>query len=217
MSASLPNGAVLSIATTYGAAIPFTVLTNAAPPVATATAHGLTNLDILEVSSGWLGLDQRPARVSGSTANNFNLEGHDTLSTSQFPAGSGLGSVRKVLTWTQISQVMDPATSGGDQRFVNWNYLEDGNANERAKPTNKAAKVLTLKLADDPAQAWNAVLKAADYAGTPRIIRLALPNGSFIYYNSYVGFDDEPSLGFNNIMQVSLTLTSAARFVRYAS
>ncbi|MDN8617873.1 phage tail protein [Variovorax ginsengisoli] len=217
MSASLPNGAVLSIATTYGAAIPVTVLTNAAPPVATATAHGLTNLDILEVTSGWLGLDQRPARVAGSTTNNFNLEGHDTTSTTQFPAGTGIGSVRKVLTWTQISQVMDPATSGGDQRFVNWNYLEDGNAPERAKPTNKAAKVLILKLADDPAQAWNAVLKAADAAGTPRIIRLALPNGSFIYYNSYVGFDDEPSLGFNNIMQVSLTLTSAARFVRYAS
>lgn len=217
MSASLPNGAVLSIATTYGAAIPFTVLTNAAPPVATATAHGLTNLDILEVTSNWLGLDQRPARVAGSTSNNFNLEGHDTTNVINFPVGGGLGSVRKVLTWTQIDQVMDPATSGGDQRFVNWNYLEDGNANERAKPTNKAAKILTLKMADDPAKAWNAVLKAADAAGTPRIIRLALPNGSFIYYNSYIGFDDEPSLGFNNIMQVSLTLTSAAPFIRYAA
>lgn len=217
MSASLPNGAVLSIATTYGAAIPFTILTNAAPPVATATAHALANGDILEVTSGWLGLDQRPARVAGTAANTFNLEGHDTLDTSRFPIGTGLGSVRKVLTWTQIDQVMDPATSGGDQRFVNWNYLEDGNANERAKPTNKAAKILTLKMADDPAKAWNAVLKAADSAGTPRIIRLALPNGSFIYYNSYIGFDDEPSLGFNNIMQVSLTLTSAAPFIRYAA
>jgi hypothetical protein len=217
MSATLPNGAVLSLATTYGSAIPTTILTNAAPPVATATAHGLTNGDILEVTSGWLGLDARPARVAGSTANTINLEGHDTTSTTQFPAGSGLGSVRKVLTWTQISQVMDPATSGGEQRFVNWNFLEDGNASERSKPTNKSAKVLTLKLADDPAQAWNAVLKAADLAGTPRILRLALPNGSFLYYNVYVGFDDEPSLSFNNIMQVSLTLTSAARFIRYAS
>lgn len=217
MASTLPNGAVLSIATTYGAAIPFTALTNAAPPVATATAHGLTNLDILETSSGWLGIDQRPARVAGSTANNFNLEGFDTTSTTTYPAGSGLGSVRKVLTWTQIDQVMEVSTSGGDQRFVNWNFLEDGNANERSKPTNKAAKVLTLKLADDPAKAWNAVLKAADTAGTPRIVRLSLPNGSFIYYNVYVGFDDEPTLGFNNIMQVSLTLTSAARFVRYAS
>lgn len=217
MSAFLPNGAVLSIATTYGSAIPVTILTNAAPPVATATAHGLLAGDVVEVTSGWLGLDQRPARVVAPVTNTFNLEGHDTLNTTQFPAGQGLGSVRKVLTWTAIDQVMDPSTSGGDQRFVNWNYLEDGNANERAKPTNKAAKILTLKLADDPSKAWNAVLKAADYAGTPRIIRLALPNGSFIYYNSYVGFDDEPSLGFNNIMQVSLTLTSAARFVRYAS
>lgn len=217
MSASLPNGATLSIATTYGAVIPVTALTNAAPPVATATGHGLTNADILEVSSGWLGLDQRPARVISSATNSFNYEGHDTTNVVSFPAGGGVGSVRKVLTWTQIDQVMDPSTSGGDQRFVNWNYLEDGNAPERAKPTNKAAKVLTLKLADDPSKAWNAVLKAADASGTPRLIRLALPNGSFIYYNAYIGFDDEPTLSFNNIMQVSLTITSAARFVRYAS
>ncbi|MDQ0082943.1 hypothetical protein J2W35_003302 [Variovorax boronicumulans] len=217
MSATLPNGSVLSLATTYGAAIPMTVLTNAAPPVATATAHGLTNGDILEVTSGWLGLDARPARVAGSTTNNFNLEGHDTADTTKYPVGSGLGSVRKVLTWTQISQVMDPATSGGEQRFVNWNYLEDGNASERSKPTNRSAKVLTLKLADDPAQPWNAVLAAADAAGTPRILRLALPGGSFLYYNVYVGFDPEPSLSFNNIMQLTVTLNSAARFIRYAS
>lgn len=217
MSASIPNGAVLSLATTYGSPISFTALTNAAPPAATATAHGLTNGDILEVSSGWLQLDGRPARVAASATNTFTFEGHDTTSTTNFPAGTGIGSVRKVLTWTQLSQVMNPATSGGTQNFVQWNYLEDGNASERSKPTNKAAKVLTIKLADDPTQAWNGVLTAADAAGTPRILRLQLPNGSFIYYNVYVGFDAEPDLTFNSIMQLSVTLTSAARLIRYAS
>lgn len=217
MSATLANGAIVSIATTYGSALTVSAITNANPGVATSTAHGLTNGDILEITSGWLGIDARPVRVSGSVTNSFNLEGIDTTSTVTFPAGAGTGSVRKVATWTQLSQVMEPATSGGEQRFTNWNYLEDGNASERSKPTNRSAKILTLKLADDPSLAWNSVLAAADLAGTPRIIRIALPNGSYLYYNSYIGFDPEPTLSFNGIMQVSLTLTSAARFIRYAS
>lgn len=217
MSASLPNGAVLSVATTYGAAIPFNALTNAAPPVAAAAAHGLTNGAILEVTSSWLGLDQRPARVIGSTTDAFNLEGHDTTDTTQYPAGAGLGSVREVLTWTAVSQVMEMSPSGGQQNYVNWNYMEDGNAPERAKPTNKSAKTQSIKLADDPAQAWNAVLKAADLSGTPRIFRLAHPSGWYIYYNYFIGFDDDPTMSFNNIMQVALDLSSAGRFVRYAA
>ena len=112
MSASLPNGTIFSIAATYGAAIPFTALTNAAPPQATATAHGLTNGDILEVTSGWPLINDRPARVAASATNTFTLEGLDTTDLTKYPAGSGLGSVRKVLTWQQISQVMQNASTG---------------------------------------------------------------------------------------------------------
>jgi hypothetical protein len=190
MSASLPNGTIFSLAASYAAAIPFTILSNAAPPQATATAHGLTNGDILEVTSGWPLLNDRPARVAGSTANTFNLEGHDSTDLTRFPAGSGLGSVRKVLTWQQISQVMQNASSGGEQQSVEWVYLEDGI--ERSKNTFRKAKVLTLTLADDAAQAWNAVLLAADQDGKNRILRAQLPSGGSIYYNVNVGFDPEP-------------------------
>ena len=55
----LPNGAVLEIARVIGAAVPFTKLTNAKPPVATAAGHTIKNGDILLVNSGW-GADQRP-------------------------------------------------------------------------------------------------------------------------------------------------------------
>lgn len=213
MSASLPNGTVFSLAATYGAAIPFTILTNAAPPVATATAHGLTNGDILEVTSAWAALNGRPARVAGSTANTINLEGHDTTNTALFPAAGGLGSVRKVLTWTAISQVLNNDSSGGEQQSEEFTYLETGL--EYSIPTFKKAKKLTLTLADDSAQPWNAALLAADLLGTAKILRAALPSGSFLYYNVYPSFDPEPQLNANKVMSVTAEFRSIGRFVRY--
>jgi hypothetical protein len=215
MSASLPNGTVFSIATTYGPAIPYTALTNAAPPVATAAAHGLVNGDVLEVSSAWPGINDRPSRVAGSVAGTYNLEGFDTTDVARFPAGAGLGAVRKVLTWTAISQVTANVTSGGEQQSVEWTYLEDGL--ERSKNTFKKAKVLTLTLADDVSLPWNAVLLAADQDGKNRILRAALPSGGFIYYNVNVGFDPEPKLDATQIMVVTATFRSQGRFIRYAA
>lgn len=215
MSASLPNGTVYSIAATYGPAIPFTALTNAAPPVATAAAHGLVNGEVLEVTSDWAGISDRPSRVAGQTSGTFNLEGFDTTDVSRYPALAGLGSVRKVLTWTPITQVMQNASSGGEQQSVEWTYLEDGQ--ERSKNTFKKAKVLTLTLADDVAKGWNAVLLAADQDGKNRILRAALPSGGVIYYNVNVGFDPEPKMDANQIMTVTVTFRSQGRFIRYAS
>lgn len=215
MSASLPNGTIYSIASAYGDAIPFTALTNAAPPVAAAVAHGLSDGDVLEVSSGWLALNDRPARVTGKTADAFSLEGYDCTSVAQFPAGTGAGSVRKVTAWTQISQVMGSETSGGEQQFVEWSYLEDNI--QRRKPTTKSAKTLTLTLADDESLAWNAVMEAADQAGTGHIVRAALPSGGFIYYNMYVGFDGEPKMSKDNIMTVTATFNQVGKFKRYAA
>ncbi|WP_157755088.1 phage tail protein [Variovorax boronicumulans] len=215
MSAFLPNGTVYSIAATYGPAIPVTALTNAAPPVATAAAHGLVNGEILELTSGWVGLDGRPSRVSLSTAGTFGLEGYNTTNVQAYPALGGVGSVRKVLTWTQISQVLGNDSSGGEQQFVDWVYLEDGT--QRRKPTYKNAKTLTLTLADDPSLAWNAILSAADFDGLPRILRAALPQGGAIYYNVYVGFDSEPKLTANQINAVTATFTSVGKLIRYAT
>lgn len=215
MSASLPNGTVFSLAATYGPAIPYTAITNAAPPVLTAAAHGLLLGDILEVSSAWAGINDRPARVVAPVAGTFNLEGFDTSNVAKYPAGSGLGSLRKVLTWTPISQVMQNESSGGEQQSVEWVYLEDGQ--ERSKNTYRKAKLLTLTLADDPAMAWYPALIAADQDVKNRILRAALPSGGFIYYNVNVGFDPEPKLDANQIMTVTATFRSQGLFVRYAS
>lgn len=216
MSAIFPNGSVFSIGTTFATAITISGITNANPAVATATAHGLADGDIVMISSGWSRLDNAVCRVAGSDVNTFQLEGIDTSDTQQYPAGAGVGSAREITAFTAISQVTDSQAYGGDQQFFQWVYLEDGL--QRQRPTFKNARSLQLTLDYDPDLAWHAALLTADRNGEPHAMRMALPNGSFIYYSMYVSFDGEPTATANQNMQVVANFAFAnPRSVRYAS
>lgn len=216
MAVHLPNGTTIQIAATYDADLAVSALSNAKPPVATTTGATLAAGDIVEVTSGWAKLAGRIARVASPTATEFSLDGFDTTDTDQYPAGGGAGSVRKILTWQQISQILDSSQSGGDQQYWNYNFLED-TGDERQMPTQRSAKAFTLSIADDPSLAQNAVLQAASDSRTPRALKLAFPDGSFAYWNAYVSFDSSPTLTRNQGMAVSLAITLAAQATRYSA
>ena len=52
------------------------------------------------------------------------LEGCDTTNTNFFPSGGGTGTVTKISTFTQITTVMNPSSSGGDPKTVNYKFVE---------------------------------------------------------------------------------------------
>lgn len=214
MSVSLPNKSIFSIASTMSAALDMTAISNAAEAVATLEAsHGVIANDILILESGWTLLDGRIARAGAVNVNDVTLEDIDTSDLGNYPALSGVGSVRRVTAWTQIAQVMDNEVSGGDPQFASYSFIED--PTERQIPIGKTGKNLTLMMADDPTKAWYSVAKAADAEQKPRPIRVQLPGGGVIYYNGYISFDDEPSLKKNEIMQVKLTVSLVAKSTRY--
>lgn len=84
----LPNGAVLEIASVFGAAVAFTALTNAAPPVATAADHDITNGDIMLVSSGWALIADRAVSAANGAADTFALKGLNTTNTDKYTPGA---------------------------------------------------------------------------------------------------------------------------------
>ncbi|HYD58969.1 MAG TPA: phage tail protein [Noviherbaspirillum sp.] len=215
MAVSLPNGITIALATAYGSALTVTALTNANPAVATSTAHGLSNGDYVVVTSGWAKLNNRVVRVSGVTANTFNLEGYDTSSTTDYPAGSGTGSVQKVTTWTQITQILDCQTSGGDMQFTSYSFLEQDF--ETQLPTQASPQTITLSIADDPSQTGYTTLKTAAEARATRASKITFPNSAIALYNGYVGFNETPSMTKNQVMAVQATLSLLSRPVRYAS
>ncbi|WP_122499998.1 phage tail protein [Pseudomonas viridiflava] len=215
MGFRLPNGATLQIASAYGAAIPVTALSNANPAVATAAAHGLSDGDIIAVTSGWTRLNDRGARVSRSLSGTFALENINTTNVQPYPAGSGLGSVRKVTSFVEVPQITEVNTSGGDQQFLTFGFLADDD--DRQMPTTKNPISMSFTVADDPDLPYVAIVEAADDDKQTRVLRLNLPGGSSIVYNAYVSITTTPTLGRNNLMTRVMTLSLAGRPTRYSA
>jgi Phage tail tube protein, TTP len=216
MSVSLPNGSLVAIASGYAVKKNMTALTNANPAVATLEAsHGVLLGDIIEVTSGWSRLTEKIVRAGVITTNNVELEGIDTLLTSIYPAGGGTGSVREVTGWTQLAQILESSTEGGEQQFLTYQFLE-ADAQKRI-PTFKNPSGITFSVADDPTLPGYILASVANDDRLPRGIRITLPSGAFIFYNAYVSLNKTPSLTVNELMAVEVTLSLLNEPVRYAS
>ena len=215
MSVSLPNGAVVSIASAYAAPATIAAISNASPAVASAVGHGFANGDIVEITSGWSRLNSRIARVAGVTADTFALEGINTTSTNLYPVGGGAGSVRKVSTWQQVTQVLEFKTSGGEQQFVTYSFLEEDV--EHQIPTVKSASSFAMTIGDDASLPWYGILSDANDDRIPRAVSVVLPSGSAIYYNGYVTLNKTPTLTKNELMGLQSTVSLTSEPMRYSA
>jgi hypothetical protein len=215
MAAQLPDGATVLIATTYGSAKTVSAVTNASPAVATSTAHGLSNGALVLVASGWSRLNARVLRLASVATNSAAFEGFDSSSTSVFTPGGGIGTMTEITALTQISQIMGFETTGGDQQFVNYSFLEQDF--ETQLPTITSAQSIKISIADDPSLAGYIALKAAGEARATRALKLLLKDGSFVLYNGVVSFNETPTVTKGAIMTVSATFSLTGRPVRYAS
>lgn len=216
MAISLPNGAIVAIASGYGAAKTMSALTNANPGVATLEAsHGISTGDFIEVTSGWSRLTEKVVRAGTVSVNDVPLEGYDTSSTSIYPSGGGTGTVREITGWTQLSQVLSSSSSGGEQQFLEYQLLE-ADAQKRI-PTFKSAAGLTFSIADDPTLAGYILASTANDDRLARAVKITLPSGAIILYNAYISLNKTPSLTVNEIMAVEVTLSLLNEPVRYAA
>jgi hypothetical protein len=217
MSVSLPNGALVAVASGYGAAKTMSAVTNANFANATLEAsHGVANGDFIEVTSGWSRLTDkvvRAASVGSPTATDIELEGINTSSTSIYPAGSGIGTVREITGWTQLSQILSSTSDGGDQQFLEYQFLE-ADAKKRI-PTFKNPAGITFSIADDDTLAGYILVAEANDDRLPRAVRVTLPDGSLILYNCFISLNKTPTLTVNELMAVTVTLSLLAEVVRY--
>ena len=214
MSARLPDGATVSLATTYASAVTITALSNASEAVATATNTYVAG-DYVLITSGWSNLNNRVVRVKSPTGTTFVLEGIDTTSTANYPTGSGTGTSTKISAWTQIQQIMNFSTSGGEQQFATYSFLEQNF--ESQIPTIYSAQSMALDIADDPTLAGYIALKAAADARAQRALQILMPDNSRLLYQGYVSFNETPSVSKGQVMQVKASFALQSRPVRYAT
>lgn len=214
MAVQLPNGTIIEIAAPGGTAKPITSISNAKPAVASAVAHGLTDGTILVVSSNWSRLNDAVFRVANPMADTFELEGSDTSNVKRYPAGGGAGSVRAVSAFTQVSQVLEMSTSGGEQQYANYGFLEDDD--EKQLPTTRSAQSLSISIADDPSLAGYQIMDTAAESREPYVVKMTFPNGAIWLCYCHVSFNKTPTLQKNNVMACSGSFSFISRPVRYA-
>lgn len=215
MAVKLPNGVTLALGSSLGSAVAITALSNANPAVATATAHGYSDNDIVLLTSGWGRINERVFKVDQLSADTFSLLGQNTTDTTVYPAGTGTGSAKEVTAWTQITQVTGLTSSGGEMQFANYSFLEEDF--ERQLPTQSSAQTLTLTIADDPSLTGYTALKVAADSRSLTPMRALLPDGSMILYAGIVSFNETPTMTKNEVMSVTATFSLQGRPVRYSA
>lgn len=215
MSVQIPNGAVVSVATALAAAIAVSAASNATEAVLTTATNTYAAGDFVVYSSGWSKANDRVFRVKAATGTSVTLEGFDTSDTNNFPAGSGVGSVRKVSTWQQITQIMDFSFGGGDINVGTYQFLENDFETEFA--TVSAAAYIDLTLGDDVTNAGYLALKAISDVRGVAPLRISLPNAAKLLYNVGIFVNENPTLVKNEIMGIKGRLSIKNKVVRYAS
>jgi hypothetical protein len=190
-------------------------LSNSNPAVANlGVSHSVAAGDYIEVTSGWSKLNNKIVRAEANSDEEVRFEDINTTSTTSYPAGGGTGSVREILTWTQLLQILTSTSAGGEQQFLQYQFLEDDS--QKQLPTFKNAASLTLSIADDPTLAGYILASEANDDRQPRAIRVTLPSGGVLLYNCYVSLNKTPTLTVNELMACQVTLSQLAEVTRYA-
>jgi hypothetical protein len=178
---------------------------------------GLANGDIVEVTSGWGRLHKRAARVKSLIANtSITLEGMDTTNTTFFPAGVGIGSVRKVNTFTQITTVMNPSSTGGEPKTVSYKFIESDI--EYSINDGFTATSYSMELdADSIGTAGYTALKTLTDVQTDTILRIITRSGSNVLIPCTVALNESLMLTDGQINRVMASFNGNNRLTRYAS
>lgn len=209
-------GTVFAIASAYGTSKNMTAITNATEAVATLEAsHGIVAGDYLEVTSGWDRLTARVVRAKTVSTNDVTLEGIDTSSVTLYPSGSGTGTVRKISTWTNLSQITTNfQVSGGEQQYANVTTLSD--TIQKQIPTTRNPVSVTLPVYDDPSLSWYATVNSVSESSTATAMRASFPNGSKLVANAYWSLQKTPTVE-DSTLRARIDVSFAAEPTRYST
>jgi hypothetical protein len=216
MAITLATGTQLAIASTYGVAVNMTAITNATEAVATLGAgHGVVVGDFLEVTSGWDLLNARIVRAKTVSTNDITFESINTTSVTNYPAGSGTGTIRRITAWTSITQVQSFETSGGDLGFADTTTVVD--RTQKQMPTTRSPQGVSLTVFDDPTLGYVSTVQTASDGNIATGFRIIFPNASRMVINGYWSIGASPSVAVNAPLTNTITISAAAQSTRYAT
>jgi hypothetical protein len=213
MGQQIPNGSSVAIASVMGTALSVTLATNANPCVLTVT-NSLTVGSYVEYTCGWSKATNRVFRISAQTGTTVTLEGLNTTSITDFPAGSGVGSIRAITTWTPVLQILDFSTSGGEPQTQTFKYLE--NLAETEFISGVSAAAYEFSMADDISLAGYLAMKAASDTAAQVGFRVIFPSGAVTASAVKPFVNQNPQITADQLVTVTARLSIQNTVTRYA-
>lgn len=219
MAITLVTGTLVQFASAYASALAFTTNagSNAAEAVVLmASTTGLASGDAVELTSAWGLLTGRVVRLKTVTANtSVVLEGVDTTDLGRFPANAGAGTMRKVNTWTQISQLTEEINiSGGDQEYANATTLDD--RVRRQIPKTRSPINATFNAYFDSTLPWFPLLKNISDASREAAFRMIYPNGGRTLGNANWSLLDVPTVS-DSTLRAKIDLSFSSLPITYGT
>lgn len=209
--AFIGTNVTVSVQQTLGSALPtISAVTKANPGVATSTAHGLSNGDIVvfTVTAGMVQLHGQAVRVANVAANTFELEGLDTTDYDTWTAGSA----QEVTAFQTLSSAQNITMPNPAPNKIDITRLID------------KVKQYAYGLADapdgsvtglfNPAGTAEALIRAATKANDTMVWRVAFTNLTAIFnanVSGGTGFD----LQTNQAAQATISFTPVADVMYY--
>ena len=211
----LPNGATLSVASTFGAAKAITGISNAAAAVMTLEAsHGVAVGDVGIVNVNWGRLLGKVVKATAVAVNDVTLTGVDTSNANLFVPGGGVGTFTELSGFTSLPNVRDFSVSGGEQQYDTNQWLDSDVEEQEA--TIRSAKSLKFMIKDAPSAAWYNTMRTLSDNATETAFKLTLKNGAVIFYSGVVSMSDSPMVEINKTMMIQVDMAiKAAGISRY--
>ncbi|EPB6938835.1 phage tail protein, partial [Proteus mirabilis] len=176
--------------------------TNAEEAVLTVDDVGdIAKGDIVHVTSGWKKASGA-FRVASVAESKITLEGVDTSDKNVFPAGGGTGTLKKVLSWEVMPQVMTLSTEGGEQQTQEVQFLEDEQAETIDTYKNGVVQVYTF--AHDAKLPIRKLLTKLDDSKQVTAIRFFNKRAEEDrYYTASISFQRVPNTAINEVENVT--------------
>jgi hypothetical protein len=188
-------GSTVQIGTALGSPLTINSISNANPAVAAlAATTGLASDDVTVITSSW---DLLNGRVTKGTlaASDWTLIGIDTSDTNRFPAAGGAASanVKEVTTWTQLGQIREWTSSGGEPEFEDITTIAD--YVRKQKPTQHSPVTFDMTLFWDPKLAWWDTIVGVSESLAEYPFRIVLAGATdTIYGNGYLTLGKIPTI-----------------------
>ena len=212
MPALIGRNTRLEVESTLDAVKTITAITKANPGVATSTAHGYTNGDVvvLEPIAGMTELDGQIVRVANITTNTFELEGIDTTAFGTFTSGS----VAKISVWATLGKARTLTAGSPGLNRLDATVLLDSEKQYDLGPSETPE--ITVSGLSDPTAAASLLVEKAARNGTYLGFRVTMSDNSKRIFRGQMSLPTE-SIPLNDLVTADFGITQRKRRLAYAT